>query len=95
MGKRDPRFDPRKGAKIVRSLPRFPPLSVLRVFMLALFAVLLTAFAIYRQRTLPKPVLFRAKATASAMGSTEDDGLIYIDVPNEGTTAPSGRPTAP
>lgn len=80
VGKRDRRFDPRKGGKVVHSLPKFPPFGVLRIFALALFAVLVTGFVLYRQLTLPKPALFRPKNTAVAPTGTADDGLIYIDV---------------
>ena len=78
--RRETRFDPRKGGKVVRSLPRFPPFGILRIFALAIFAILVTGVALYRQITLPKPKLF-LPPTASTTQAASDDGLIYIDIP--------------
>jgi len=86
VGKRDHRFDPRKGGKVVHSLPKFPPFGLLRTFALAFFAILVTGFVLYRQLTLPKPVLFLPK-TATSTAMPADDGLIYIDMSGEAPPA--------
>ena len=92
VGRRESRFDPRKGGKLVRSLPKFPPFGLLRIFALAFVAILVTAFVLVRQLTLPKPQLFLPPA-ASASGAVPDDGLIYIDLSPSSDTAAS--PTKP
>lgn len=79
--KRKRRFDPKGGKKAIRSLPKFPPFAVLRIFALGLIAVLVTAFALFRQATLPKAQLFRPVSSADAGA----DDLIYIEVPLEPT----------